>query len=90
MSEKVKLENLWKAVQDDALLSEKNKLITLDVLIELMHMFDLSNTSQFLGYAVESLKEGNSSVKCMILIEKILNGCVRRGYPVIFKKEDLV
>lgn len=63
MSEKVKLENLWKAVQDDAILSEKNKLITLDVLIELMHMFDLSNTSQFLGYAVESLKEGNSSVK---------------------------
>lgn len=90
MSEKVKLENLWKAVQDDAILSEKNKLITLDVLIELMHMFDLSNTSQFLGYAVESLKEGNSSVKCMILIEKILNGCIRRGYPATFKKEDLV
>jgi hypothetical protein len=90
MAEKVKLENLWKAVQDDATLSEKNKLITLDVLIELMHMFDLSNTSQFLGYAVESLKEGNSSVKCMIMIEKVLNGCIRRGYPAIFKKEDLV
>lgn len=90
LSKKVNLGMLWNAIQDDADLPNKNKLVTLDVLIELMMTFDLANTSDFLKNAVDSLKDGQSSIKCMILIEKILEGCQRKGYPPALKKEDLV
>lgn len=90
MAKVVNLERLWTAVQDEAELSNKNKLITLDVLIDLMQTFDLGNTSEYLVKAVENLKIGKSAIKCMIMIEKVLEGCQRRGYPAVFKKEDLV
>lgn len=90
LSKRIDLNILWEAIQDETELSSKNKLITLDVLIELMMTLDLSNTSEFLKNAVEGLKAGKTSIKCMILIEKILEGCFRKGYPHPLKKEDLV
>jgi len=90
MAELVDLGMLWKAIQDESDLSQKHKLVTLNVLIELMVTFDLENTSEFFRKAIENLKVGHSPVKCMILIEKILKNCTRRGYPPVLKKEDLV
>jgi hypothetical protein len=87
---KINLNILWVAVQDDSKLSNKNKITTLEVLIELMIAFDLQNTSEFLVKAIENLKLGQSSIKCMTMIEKILESTVRKGYPSVFKKEDLV
>lgn len=63
MAKMVNLERLWAAVQDEAELSNKNKLITLDVLIDLMQTFDLGNTSEYLVKAVENLKSGKSAIK---------------------------
>ena len=84
------LDMLWEVVQDESDVSQKHKILTLDVLIELMVTFDLSNTSEYFIKAIENLKKGKSPVKCMILIEKILQSFSRRGYPSALKKEDLI
>jgi len=90
MARQVDLNMLWKAIQDESEVSNKYKMVALDVLIELMHTFDLSNTSEFLIKAIDNLKVGQSPIKCMILIEKILAGCARKGYPAPLRKEDLI
>lgn len=90
MAKTVKLSILWDVVQDESDVNPKHKFATLDVLIDLMILFDLSNTSEFFINAVEYLKHGRSPVKCMIMIEKVLHTCTRRGYPSIIKKEDLI
>lgn len=63
LSSRIKLNILWEAIQDESELSNKNKLATLEVLIELMTTFDLSNTSEFLVKAIDNLKIGSSAVK---------------------------
>jgi hypothetical protein len=90
LSKKVDLNLLWLAIQDEAELSNKNKMITLDVLVELMITFDIANTSDFLKKAIDNLKLGASPIKCLILIEKVLDMCLKRMYPAVLRKEDLV
>jgi hypothetical protein len=63
LSNKINLNILWEAIQDESELSNKNKLATLDVLIDLMIIFDLANTSEFLIKAIDNLKIGVSAVK---------------------------
>ena len=90
ISKIVNLNIIWEAVQDEADLPAKNKSAALDALIELMILFDLSNTAEYLMKALENFKKGQSPIICMTVIEKILKSLARRGYPSVFKKEDLI
>ena len=90
ISKLVNLNIIWEAIQDESALSNKNKTAALDSLIELMIAFDLTNTSEYLQKALEHLKLGISPLKCMVIIKKILSTVARRGYPSLFKKEDLI
>jgi len=90
LSKMIDLNIIWEAVQDETEISNKSKLVALDVLIDLMDALDLSNTSEFLKKAIDNLKAGASPIKCMTMIEKTLHNCSRKGYPLVFKKEDLI
>ena len=90
LSKMIDLGKLWEAIQDEAELSNRNKDVALDALIDLMDAFDLSNTSEFLQKAIENLKVGASPIRCMVMVEKVLEKCTRRGYPSVFRKEDLI
>jgi hypothetical protein len=86
----IDLNIIWNAAQDESELSAKNKTAALNVLIELMIVFDLANTSDYLKMAVDNLSNGQSAIKCMTMIEKVLNSCQRRSCPPVLKKDDLV
>jgi len=90
LSKMVDLNIIWEAAQDETDLPNKWKAAALDVLIELIIAFDLANTSDYLKKAVDSLSAGVSPIKCMILIENILKSVGRRGYPQVFRKDDLI
>lgn len=90
LSKLINLNIYWEAMQDHTELPDKAKLQTLDVLVDLMDVLDHANTSEFLKKAVEGLEQGASPVKCMVMIEKVLQTSARRGYPAAFKKVDLI
>ena len=90
ISKIVNLNMIWEAVQDEADLPSKNKNSALDALIDLMIIFNLNNTAEYLLKALDNFKEGHSPIICMTVIEKVLKSLGRREYPTVFKKEDLI